>query len=171
MRCDLLDGAVSKRAPEVLEPAQIEVATAAIQELERRDGALAGQWQMRIERAEYEAQLAERRNEELDPSNRLVASTLEKRWNDALVRLEELRAQFAEFERKEALSVTAEQRTKVLAPAEDFPRLWNAPSTKAKDKKRLLRLLIKDITVERIADRKIVVLHVRWQGAPARTSG
>lgn len=164
VRCNLLDAAVSKRVLEVIEPARVEVATAAFEELEKRDDAVSRQWQMRIERAEYEARLAERRYEEVDPSNRLVASTLEKRWNDALVGLEELRAQLAEFQSREALTVTAEQRAEVLALAEDFPRLWNAPSTKAKDKKRLLRLLVKDITVERIAERKIVVLHVRWQG-------
>lgn len=51
----------------------------------------------------------------------------------------------------------------ILALAEDFPRLWNAPSTKAKDKKRLLRLLIKDITIQRTGP-KVVTLGIRWQG-------
>ena len=80
------------------------------------------------------------------------------------MRLEELRTQFADFQSKEALVVTPEQRARVAALAQDFPRLWNAPTTKAKDKKRILRLLIKDITVERFGERKIAVLHVRWQG-------
>ena len=71
---------------------------------------------------------------------------------------------FADFQGKEALVVTPEQRARVAALAEDFPRLWNAPTTKAKDKKRILRLLIKDITVERFGERKTAVLHVRWQG-------
>ena len=164
IRCDLLDVVVSKRVLEVLEPAQIAVAAEAVRQLEKRDKALSKQWQMRIERAEYEAQLAERRYEEVDPSNRLVASTLEKRWNDALVRLEEIKSELAEFQRKEALTITPEQRAKVLALSEDFPRLWNAPTTKTKDRKRVLRLLIKDITVERTTDRKLVVLHLRWQG-------
>ena len=79
----------------------------------------------------------------LHPSNRLVAATLEQRWNDALVRLEEIRTQFADFQSKEAIVVTPEQRARVAALAQDFPRLWNAPTTKAKDKKRILRLLIK----------------------------
>ena len=100
----------------------------------------------------------------LHPSNRLVAATLEQRWNDALVRLEEIRTQFADFQSKEAIVVTPEQRARVAALAQDFPRLWNAPTTKAKDKKRILRLLIKDITVERFGERKTAVLHVRWQG-------
>ena len=133
-RCDLLDTAVSARVLSVLQPAQIEVAVEALRPLEHRDTAMSGQWRMRLERAEYEAQLAQRRYEEVDPSNRLVAATLEQRWNDALVRLEEVRTQFADFQSREALVVTAEQRARVAALAHDFPRLWNAPTTKTQDK-------------------------------------
>ena len=61
--------------------------------------------------------------------------------------------------------VTREQRARVAALAHDFPRLWDAPTTKAKDKKRILRLVIKDITVERFGERKTAVLHVRWRAA------
>ena len=164
LRCDLLDTAVSGRVLTVLQPAELEVAEEALQQLEHRDTAMSAQWRMRLERAEYEAQLAQRRYEEVDPSNRLVAATLEQRWNDALVQLEEIRTQFADFQRREALVVTPEQRARVAALAHDFPRLWRAPTTKAKDKKRILRLLIKDITVERFGERKTAVLHVRWQG-------
>ena len=66
-RCDPLDAAVSLRVLEVLQPAHIELAAQALREIESRDQALSRQWQMRIERAEYEAQLAERRYEEADP--------------------------------------------------------------------------------------------------------
>ncbi|MCY4025513.1 MAG: recombinase family protein [Acidobacteria bacterium] len=164
LRCDLLDTAVSGRVLAVLQPAQLEVAAEALRQLEHRDTAMSSQWRMRLERVEYEAQLAQRRYEEVDPSNRLVAATLEQRWNDALVRLEEIRTQFADFQSREALVVTPEQRAKVAALAHDFPRLWNAPTTKTQDKKRILRLVVKDITVERFGERKRAVLHVRWQG-------
>ena len=135
-----------------------------LRQLEAQERAGSLQWQRRLERAEYEAQLAERRYEEVDPSNRLVASTLEQRWNDALVKLEELRKQWVEIQSRESITFTAEQRARVLALARDLPRLWNAPSTQPKDKKRILRFLIKDITVEPGSDPKITVLHVRWQG-------
>ena len=164
LRCDLLDTAVSGRVLAVLQPAQLDVAAEALRQLEHRDTAMSSQWRMRVERAEYEAQLAQRRYEEVDPSNRLVAATLEQRWNDALARLEEVRTQFADFQSREALVVTPEQRAKVAALAHDFPRLWNAPTTRTQDKKRILRLVIKDITVERFGERKLAVLHVRWQG-------
>jgi len=85
IRCDRLDAAVAEEVLKALQPAELELALAALAELESRDQALGRQWQMRIERAEYEAALAERRYLEVDPSQRLVASTLERRWNDALL--------------------------------------------------------------------------------------
>lgn len=163
VRCDLVDAAITKRVLEIIEPARIEIAEKALGQLESQNQAVSQQWRMRIERAEYDAQLAERRYEEVDPSNRLVASTLEKRWNDALTKLEELKVQHDELRRNEAPVITEEQRAKVRALVEDLPRLWNAPSTKPKDKKRILRMLLKDVTIEQAQD-KISILHIRWQG-------
>lgn len=153
-RCDLLDGVISGEMLKALQPAELALALAALQELEARDQAILHQWQMRLERAEYETALAERRYQESDPSNRLVAGTLERRWNEALLNLEELRKQAAEFQRQEARVATPEQKAKVLALARDLPRLWQAPTTPAKDRKRMLRLIIKDITVEKPSNQK-----------------
>jgi hypothetical protein len=119
---------------------------------------------MRLERAEYEAALAERRYQEVDPSQRLVAATLERRWNAALLHCEELKQQAGEFQRQHARVATAEQKAQVLALAKDLPRLWHAPTTQANDRKRMLRLLIKDITVEKSPAPKQLLVHIRWQG-------
>jgi DNA invertase Pin-like site-specific DNA recombinase len=162
-RCDLLDAAIAEQVLETLQPAELELALAALQELESRDQTILRQWQMRLERAAYEAALAERRYQEVDPSQRLVAATLERRWNAALLQLEELKKQAAEFQRQEARVATPEQKAKVLALARDLPRLWHAPTTQAKDRKRMLRLLIKDITVEK-PNQKQLAVHIRWQG-------
>src|SRR5438445_4684115 len=163
-RCDLLDAAIAEEVLKALQPAEIELALAALQELESRDRTISRQWQMRLERAEYEAALAERRYQEVDPSQRLVAGTLERRWNDALLQLEEIKKQATEFQRQEARVATSEQKAKVLALARDLPRLWDAPTTEAKDRKRMLRLLIKDITVEKPFNQKQLLVHIRWQG-------
>ena len=168
LRCDLLDAAIAIQVLEALNPAELELALAAIQELEERDQAVLRQWQMRVERAEYEDALAERRYEEVDPAQRLVASTLERRWNDALVSLEELKKQYAEFERGKARVATPEQKAKVMALARDLPRLWHAPTTQPRDRKRMLRLLIKDITVEKEHGARHAILHIRWQGGALR---
>jgi DNA invertase Pin-like site-specific DNA recombinase len=163
-RCDLLDAAISEEVLKALRPAELELALAALQELESRDQTILRQWQMRLERAEYEAALAERRYQQVDPSQRLVASTLEQRWNDALLQLDDLKKQIAEFSRQEVRIASPEQKAKVLALARDLPLLWHAPTTQSKDRKRMLRLLIKDITVDKPANQKQLMAHIRWQG-------
>lgn len=163
-RCDLLDAAVSEEVLKALRPTELQLALGALRELEVRDQAILRQWQMRLERAEYEVALAERRYQEVDPSNRLVANTLERRWNETLLHLQDLKKQAAEFQRKEARVFTPEQKAKVLALARDFPRLWHAPSTQAKDRKRMLRLLIKDITVNKLVEQRQLSVHIRWHG-------
>ncbi len=163
-RCDIADETISVRLLEVLKPEQFELALKAMEEVENRNKAIDAQWRMRVQRADYEASLAQRRYEEVDPSNRLVASTLEKRWNEALINLEQVKQQHREFSQKEQMVMTSEQRQKVFALALDLPRLWKAPTTQAKDRKRILRLLIKDITVQKLAEPKKLILHVRWQG-------
>ena len=164
VRTDLLDGAIYEEVLKALKPAELELALAAVDELEQRDQAVMRQWQMRSERAEYEVALAERRYEEVDPSNRLVAASLERRWNDALSRLDEVRCEAAKFQAHKTRVLSPEQRAKILALARDLPRVWRAPTTEAKDRKRMLRLLVADITVENLAASRQVVLHIRWQG-------
>ena len=164
VRSDLLDNAMGEAVLAALRPAELELAVTALDELEQRDHAIMRQWHMRIERAEYEVALAERRYHECDPANRLVAGTLERRWNDAMLRLEAIKMEAAQFQSQKARVATPEQKAKVLALARNLPRLWRAPTTAAKDRKRMLRLLIRDITVEKLPATRQVVLHVRWQG-------
>src|SRR5260370_1639324 len=109
-------------------------------ELESRVRTTSREWQMRLEGAEYEAALAERRYQEVDPSQRLVAGTLERRWNDALLQLEDLKKQAAEFLHQEARVATPGQNAKVLALASDLPRLWHPHPTQTKHPQPILPL-------------------------------
>jgi DNA invertase Pin-like site-specific DNA recombinase len=164
-----LDAAIAGRLLAAVTPAAIELALKALTNLEERDRATGAQWRLRIERAHYEADLAERRYEAVDPANRLIAATLERRWNDALLRVQELEAEFSAFERKTLRAVTASQKQQILQLASDFPRLWSAPTTAARDKKRMLRVLIKDITVAKGPEPKQLKLQIRWQGGATET--
>lgn len=164
VRCDLIDQPIARRVLEVIQPKHIEIAIKALEVLSRRENAVNNQWRMRIERADYEANLAQRRYEKVDPSNRLVAATLERRWNDSLVKLEEIKKEFTQHQGKEQITATAQQKAELMKRAQDLPRLWKASTTKTKDRKRILRLLIKDITVEKLPTPKQIVLHLRWQG-------
>jgi DNA invertase Pin-like site-specific DNA recombinase len=164
VRSDLVDKEIGEAVLTAMRPAELKLAVTALNELEQRDRAVMRQWNMRIERAEYEAALAERRYEECDPANRLVAGTLERRWNDAMSRVEAIKTEASQFQARKARVATPEQKAQVLALARNFPRLWSAPTTSSKDRKRMLRLLIRDITVEKPSATRQVLLHVRWQG-------
>ena len=166
-----LDDAISERLLTAVTPLTIKLALAALTNLEERDKLISAQWHRRIERARYEADLAERRYEESDPSNRLVASTLEKRWNDAMQRVLELKAELAHFERQTMRSVTPEQKQQILQLGRDFPRLWKAPTTSARDRKHIIRLLIRDITVVKDPQQpKLLHLQICWQGGATETT-
>ena len=164
-----LDRAISGRLAGAMTPMTIELALAALNSMEERDRGIGAQWHMRIERARYDVDLAERRYEAVDPANRLIAATLEQRWNDAIQRLNELEAELAAFERQTMRAVTAEQKRQILQLAEDFPGLWAASTTTARDRKRILRLLVRDITVTKGPEPKAVRLHIRWQGGATET--
>jgi hypothetical protein len=84
-------------------------------------------------------------------------------------RLLELEAELANFERQTLRTITAEQKRQILQLASDFPRLWTAPTTAARDRKRMLRLLIRDITVVKGPEPKLLRLHIRWQGGTTET--
>jgi DNA invertase Pin-like site-specific DNA recombinase len=164
IQAGLVDQPISRRVLEVLQPEQLEIALRALKELEERREAIDRQWRMRIERLEYQAQLAQRRYEEVDPSHRLVAATLEKRWNEALEELQRLKDDYQNYRQQQGFELTSRQRAELLVLAEDLPRLWQAQTTSAKDRKRMLRLLIRDVTVEKRRKERKALLHIRWQG-------
>ena len=164
LKANLVDEAIIQRALEALQPEQVQLAIEALEELQQRQQRIDKNWDLKIQRAQYEMQLAQRRYEAVDPDNRLVAATLEKQWNATLLGLEELQKQYSQYQSEDPLLLSKEEKRSLLELSKDFPKLWNAPSTKAKDKKQILRVLIEDITVERPHQSKIAILHIRWKG-------
>jgi Recombinase zinc beta ribbon domain len=162
VRSPEIDAAVSQRGLEAFPPAQLAIALQAYEDLAQRHTAVDRQWQLKIERAEYEAQLAQRRYEEVDPANRLVAATLEPRWNTALEQVEAVKQAYPTHQQAHSAQELLSHREAVLALGTDLPRLWNAPTTSDKDRKRMLRLVLKDITIAKAA--KTVTWQFRWHG-------
>lgn len=173
-RATPIDAIMTERLLAAVTPLTIELALKALTNLEERDQTVGAQWRRRIERARYEADLAERRYEAVDPANRLIAATLEQRWNDAMQRVVELEAELASFERQTLRTITADQKQQILQLAGNFPQLWTAPTTTARDRKRMLRILIKDITIAKGPEPKTseprqLRLQIRWQGGATET--
>jgi DNA invertase Pin-like site-specific DNA recombinase len=161
-----IDQAIGDLLVAAVSPVALEVALTVQQELQARlDEAdrLRGQ---QVERAQYEADLARRRYMRVDPDNRFVADSLEAEWNSRLRTLSEVQ-QTRERQREQDRQVlTAEQRAAILALATDFPRLWRDPQTPDRERKRMVRLLLEDVTVVRDP---VITLHLRFKGGAAQT--
>lgn len=164
VRGSVLDFAVITHVLAQVSVDQFEVALRAVQTLDQEREAQIKSYRLRLDRAKYEAGLAERQFELVDPENRLVARTLEQRWNERLGDVEAANKEYQAFQRHQAQTLPAVTREQVLAVAEDLPRLWGAPTTSFKDKKRLLRLLLSDVTVTGVPHSRMLSLGVRWTG-------
>ncbi len=164
LRAPLIDKVIEKRVLSVINSFHIKIALRALEDLEKRNHMVERQWHRKIEQAEEETHLSQKRYEETDPSNRLVISTLESRWNDAMSRLEQIRADYTKYQQRKIARITPQQKKKIIALAEDLPKFWSSPKTEPRDRKRIVRLLIKDITVEKNMDEKKIYIFIRWQG-------
>jgi DNA invertase Pin-like site-specific DNA recombinase len=158
---DGVDAAVARLFLEAMQPAQLEVSMAALEQLEARARQIDRQWQLRLERAQYEADLARRRFLAVEPENRLVARTLERNWNDKLVEVQQLEQEYAALPQPTARLASPEERQRILALAQDLPTIWQANTTTYAERKQLLRFLIKDVTLTR--RETTIHIGVRWQ--------
>lgn len=161
-----LDRAIAKVLVETITPAKLKLALAVQQEIDEREAETGRLYQMQVERARYESTLAERRYKAVDPDNRLVAGTLEAEWNDRLRRVREAEQEYERL-RLARQAVTAQAREQVLRLAEDFPQMWQDPKTPDRERKRMARLLIDDITLIRSPEH--VTAHIRFKGGASQT--
>jgi DNA invertase Pin-like site-specific DNA recombinase len=147
----------------VLTREQLLDAMRVVELVEEQDVALDRQWQLRLERARYDAKRAERQFDACEPENRVVARTLERRWNEKLLETETLEREYTAFKDKRRLELSDVERQRILQLATDLPRLWRAASTTHRDRKLLLRGLIKDISVRPIdVPRSTLKTQILW---------
>src|SRR5215207_7687457 len=135
-----LDRAVGDLLVATVSPLALEVALAVQEELTARADEADRLRRQQVERARYEAELAQRRFLRVDPDNRLVADVLEAEWN-AKLRALAAAQEGAEHQRREAQRApTDEERDAIRALAADFPQLWRDPRTPDRERKRMARL-------------------------------
>ena len=161
-----IDAAVGQLLVEAMSPLSLEVSLAVQQELQERIEETDQLRRKHVDRARYEMELARRRYMQVDPENRFVADSLEADWNH---KLKDLAAAEEEYQRRrqmdrQLLDDKAKRRIKALST--DFPRLWNNPKTPQRERKRMARLLLRDVTLLR--DEGITV-HVRFKGGVTQT--
>lgn len=162
----IVDQAISSLLLELMQPMTLQVALAVQQEVEARVTETDALRRKHVERAQYEAELARRRYMNVDPENRLVVDSLEADWNNKLRALAEAQEHYDQQTQKQRLLIDSQTREQLLSLAADFPRVWNDPSVEPRERKRILRLLIEDVT---LINGETVQVHVRLRGGATRS--
>ena len=162
-----LDQAVGQLLIATLTPLAAEAAFQVSAELEHRAAEADALRAAHVERAQYHADLARRRYLAVDPANRLVASTLEADWNTALRALNDAQETYDRARREHAAQLTNAQKARIAQLVTDLPAIWHDPATPQRERKRITRLLLTDVTVTKTGDS--ITAHVRLAGGQDRT--
>jgi hypothetical protein len=152
---------------EAMSPLSVETALAVQSELEQRADETDRLRRRQVERAQYEADLARRRHMGVDPANRLVADQLEAEWNSKLRILAEARDEYESFHNNvHAGTISAGQRDQIAQLAADFMAIWDDPQVSDRERKRLARLVIEDVTLVKTDQ---IIMNVRFRGGALKS--
>lgn len=162
----VLDAAIGQLLLEAMTPMALEVSLAVWQEIQDRQQEADRLRRRQVERAQYEADLARRRYMQVDPANRLVADSLEADWNQRLRALVEAKERYEQQKLADQTMAKQIDRERVMSLVQDLPALWNDAKTPPRERKRMLGLLIEDVT---LIKREQIIAHVRFRGGAART--
>lgn len=166
VRAAAVDTAVAHRVLAMVTPSEIALALAAADEVADRRTRNIRARELAVERARYDAARAERAFHHCDPEHRLVARSLEHAWEVTLGAVVEAEAAFATAH---AAAVSLPPRADLEALASDLPHLWQASTTSDKDRKRLLRALVADVTLRSDPTDSLIHIGVRWRSGAAET--
>jgi hypothetical protein len=164
-----IDDAVGALVAQEMTPAAVELALEIRTEIEARQREVAQLRDQAIERAQFEADLAQRRYMMVDPGNRLVADTLEAQWNEKLRALAQTQAERARHRREDPSVLDEVVRDRLVAMTTDFKQLWVDPATSDRERKRMLAHLIEDVTLIKFQAEGFTKLHVRFTGGRTET--
>jgi excisionase family DNA binding protein len=158
-----IDRTVAQEVLDRLQPLGIEAALAAMQAHNERQSDKRQQIENAIQQAQYEAARARRQYDTVDPDNRLVAGELERRWNEKLVQLRDLEMQLDNLSQTEQTpALSAEDCARLMILGKDLVKAWNSPGVSVETRKKIIRLLIKEIIIDVVGETLALVIH--WQG-------
>jgi DNA invertase Pin-like site-specific DNA recombinase len=162
----VVDAAIGALLVELMTPMTLEVSLAVQNEIEARSAETDALRRQHIERTRYEAELARRRYMKVDPDNRLVAGALEAEWNEKLRLHTGVIEDYERRGQQEAAALDGKMRRHILELAEQFPRIWTDPRVDVRERKRIVRLLVADVTLIKA---ETITAHVRLPGGATRT--
>lgn len=157
-----VDRAVTQEILDRVQPLGVEAAMAAMSDHERERAEKTRQLENALEQARFEAARAYRQYDEVDPSNRLVAAELERRWNERLINVRAMEEQLAQCAHTPGIILCPEDRDRLLALGQDLSRAWYSVGVTVETRKKIIRLLIGEIIADVIGDKIELVIH--WQG-------
>lgn len=161
-----IDAAISALLLQTVAPAAIEVALAVQDEIAQRIEQAGALRQAQLQRCRYEAELARRRYVKVDPDNRLVADALEAEWNERLRQLDAMQREHERQQQADQTLLDEPARQRVADLAQDFPRVWVDRRTSPMQRKKMLALMIEDVTLVSGAQ---VAVHIRWRGGKTQS--
>jgi DNA invertase Pin-like site-specific DNA recombinase len=161
-----LEHLVTEQVLEVVTPAAVELSLRAAADYQEQRAALDRHWRLRLERAGQEVALASRRYAAVEPENRLVARTLERRWEEALLAQRALEEEYDRFRQEQPVQLGAVERAQIEALAEDLPAVWRSPQTGVEQRRQVIRLLVQQVVVWPSASSQELKVQVHWSGGP-----
>ena len=162
-RAHAVDAEVERLILEALTPDRIALAVAALGAIEAESRTMERQWTLKRERARYDAERARRQYDAVEPENRLVARSLERVWEERLRRADQIEHEYNAWRREQAVTISESDRQEILGLGEDLPRLWNATTTTSADRKQIIRLVVKEVTLDQKRRRGYVWIRIVWQ--------
>jgi hypothetical protein len=163
----LLDGCVSGQVLGALEPAALELSLEAAQNIQKERDDLSGLWRKRLERADYEAERAERQYHLVEPENRLVARRLERAWEERLEERRRLEEEYDRSARSQPRTLSEEEIRAIRRLSKDIPALWEAPATAAAERKEIVRQVVESVVVDAEGMTESVEARIEWVGGGA----
>ena len=164
LKATAVDDLVTQQVLRALEPAALELSCRALEDVQRDRARLDKHWKQRLERARYDAEDAERRYRAVDPDNRLVARSLEQRWEETLRAERQIRDDYDRFLREQPPQLSPEERARIEALSSDLPALWHAVGTTHQDRKEIIRHLVAKVVVHVNNNSEYVDVTIHWQG-------
>lgn len=156
------DELISTILLERMKPATLEIALAVQTELLARFEETDRIRYQHVVNSRYQMDSAKKRYMAIDPNNRLVADELEADWNAAIRSYRDISEDYERRKAEDQNKITEAQRQRILELTTDFPKLWQSPTTEDKDRKRMIRLLISDVTLGK--DENNIKVQIRFIG-------
>jgi DNA invertase Pin-like site-specific DNA recombinase len=157
-----IDAAVGAEVLRILEPLGIDAAVRAIGAQTSKTSAAQRQFELSLQQARYEAAHARRQYDAVDPTNRLVAGELERRWNEALQAVHRIEGEIAAIVAAKPPPLGERERQQLMQLGADLELAWSHPGATAATRKRILRTALNEIVVRKEGAVINMVLH--WQG-------